>query len=60
MTAHAGDALSHVDFQGRPQALSHLIGRSEIAPRKQAGRPAPRRNLTGSAHICIGAMSQSV
>jgi len=40
MTGHAGDALSHVNFQRCPRAISRTIARSEI-PAWHRSRPQP-------------------
>jgi hypothetical protein len=56
MTATSGDALSHVNFQARQNAVLTKIRAPEfqpLAPGKDAGLPIGR---IGSGRICMAAM----
>jgi len=55
MTARSGDALSHVNFQARQNALLTDISASEFLPPAPAETHAPIGRF-GSGRICMAAM----
>jgi len=58
MTARSGDALSHVNFQPRQNAVLTDIRASEFRPLASGSDPLPtgRIGRFGSCRICMAAM----
>jgi hypothetical protein len=57
MTAHAGDALSHVNFQRRPDVVFDCPRPSQNSPSIPPLESLVHRAGDGSARICMAGMS---